>query len=172
MQEKSCRLLLASSLESNLARCWAFQRFFFCIFLKAIASKLFFSANFILFAVDCPHPTCNDHGFCVQGQCSCHRGWKGRDCSETDEAALACLPDCSDHGKFDVQSSKCICDAGWAGNDCSAGKLCPSTACTAWSWWPRHAAEWNYLRFITWKRKTYMQPSTVTITSSTTEKIS
>ena len=27
--------------------------------------------------VDCPDPTCSDHGFCVDGSCICKKGWKG-----------------------------------------------------------------------------------------------
>ena len=39
-------------------------------------------------AVDCPHPTCSDHGWCVTGTCVCQRGWRGGDCSVMDADAL------------------------------------------------------------------------------------
>ncbi|CAH1394248.1 unnamed protein product [Nezara viridula] len=73
--------------------------------------------------VDCPHPTCTGHGFCADGICLCKKGWKGADCSETDNEALQCLPDCSGHGKFDVETQTCICEPMWSGEDCSR-ELC------------------------------------------------
>ena len=48
--------------------------------------------------VDCPDPTCSEHGFCVDGSCICKKGWKGLDCGILDEEARQCLPDCSGHG--------------------------------------------------------------------------
>ncbi|XP_065204844.1 teneurin-m isoform X4 [Planococcus citri] len=73
--------------------------------------------------VDCPHPTCNGHGFCMEGTCVCKKGWKGVDCSQTDKDALQCLPDCSGHGKFDLETQTCNCDPLWSGDDCSR-ELC------------------------------------------------
>ncbi|XP_072158624.1 teneurin-m isoform X3 [Bemisia tabaci] len=72
---------------------------------------------------DCPHPTCSGHGFCIAGQCVCKKGWKSVDCSEMDKDALQCLPDCSGHGKFDLETQSCICEAMWSGEDCSR-ELC------------------------------------------------
>lgn len=43
-------------------------------------------------AVDCPHPSCNGHGLCVNGTCMCKKGWRGVDCASTDKEALQCLP--------------------------------------------------------------------------------
>ncbi|XP_038213466.1 teneurin-m isoform X5 [Zerene cesonia] len=69
--------------------------------------------------VDCPHPTCSGHGFCIEGVCVCKKGWKGGDCATMDTDALQCLPDCSGHGAFDVETQTCTCHARWSGEDCS-----------------------------------------------------
>ena len=89
--------------------------------------KLFFnslqtSINY-LFTVDCPDPTCSDHGFCVDGSCICKKGWKGTDCGILDEEARQCLPDCSGQGIFDLESQTCQCNEGFVGDDCSS-RLC------------------------------------------------
>uniref|UniRef100_A0A8D8UYU9 Tenascin-like protein n=1 Tax=Cacopsylla melanoneura TaxID=428564 RepID=A0A8D8UYU9_9HEMI len=73
--------------------------------------------------VDCPHPTCNNHGYCMAGTCLCKKGWKGLDCGEMDKEALQCLPDCSGHGTFDLETQSCICQPLWSGGDCSSA-LC------------------------------------------------
>ncbi|XP_034946583.1 teneurin-m isoform X3 [Chelonus insularis] len=72
---------------------------------------------------DCPHPTCSGHGFCAEGTCICKKGWKGPDCSQMDKEALQCLPDCSGHGNFDLESQTCHCEPMWSGDDCSK-ELC------------------------------------------------
>ncbi|XP_060530352.1 teneurin-m isoform X2 [Cylas formicarius] len=72
---------------------------------------------------DCPHPTCSSHGYCVEGTCICKKGWKGQDCSQMDKDALQCLPDCSGHGSFDLESQTCTCEPRWSGEDCSK-ELC------------------------------------------------
>lgn len=78
--------------------------------------------QFIMDIVDCPHPTCSGHGFCADGVCLCKKGWKGADCSETDNEALQCLPDCSGHGTFDLETQTCNCEPMWSGEDCSRGE--------------------------------------------------
>ncbi|CAH2092375.1 unnamed protein product [Euphydryas editha] len=69
--------------------------------------------------IDCPHPTCSGRGFCIEGACVCKKGWKGLDCATMDKDALQCLPDCSGHGTFDVETQTCTCHARWSGDDCS-----------------------------------------------------
>ncbi|KOC67559.1 Teneurin-3 [Habropoda laboriosa] len=73
--------------------------------------------------VDCPHPTCSGHGFCAEGTCICKKGWKGADCSQMDKEALQCLPNCSGHGNFDLETQTCLCEPMWSGDDCSK-ELC------------------------------------------------
>ena len=70
---------------------------------------------------DCPHPTCSGHGFCAEGTCICKKGWKGADCSQMDKEALQCLPDCTGHGNFDLETQTCHCEPMWSGDDCSKG---------------------------------------------------
>uniref|UniRef100_A0AAR5Q7H5 EGF-like domain-containing protein n=1 Tax=Dendroctonus ponderosae TaxID=77166 RepID=A0AAR5Q7H5_DENPD len=72
---------------------------------------------------DCPHPTCSGHGYCLEGSCICKKGWKGADCAQMDKEALQCLPDCSGHGSFDLDSQTCTCEPRWSGDDCSK-ELC------------------------------------------------
>ncbi|XP_053675682.1 teneurin-m [Anopheles nili] len=73
--------------------------------------------------VDCPHPTCTGHGFCAEGTCICKKGWKGPDCAAMDQDALQCLPDCTGHGTFDLDTQTCTCEPKWSGEDCSK-ELC------------------------------------------------
>ncbi|XP_067613196.1 teneurin-m isoform X2 [Eurosta solidaginis] len=73
--------------------------------------------------VDCPHPSCSGHGFCADGTCICKKGWKGPDCATMDQDALQCLPDCSGHGTFDLDTQTCTCEPKWSGDDCSK-ELC------------------------------------------------
>lgn len=39
-----------------------------------------------------------------------------------DKEALQCLPDCSGHGNFDLETQTCLCEPMWSGDDCSKGK--------------------------------------------------
>uniref|UniRef100_A0A1Y1LMI1 Tenascin-like protein n=2 Tax=Photinus pyralis TaxID=7054 RepID=A0A1Y1LMI1_PHOPY len=68
---------------------------------------------------DCQDPTCSNHGACVHGQCYCKAGWKGDKCNLIDEQVHKCLPSCSDHGVYDLETAKCICNRHWTGPDCS-----------------------------------------------------
>ena len=70
---------------------------------------------------DCEDPTCSGHGFCVEGSCVCRKGWRGTSCDQMDHEARQCLPDCSGHGEFDLDTQKCICRGHWTGSDCSKG---------------------------------------------------
>lgn len=38
-----------------------------------------------------------------------------------DKDALQCLPDCSGHGTFDLESQTCQCEPMWSSDDCSKG---------------------------------------------------
>lgn len=69
--------------------------------------------------VDCLDPTCTGHGACVLGRCYCKAGWQGENCSTIDEQVHRCLPSCSDHGQYDLETAQCICDRHWNGPDCS-----------------------------------------------------
>uniref|UniRef100_A0A8W7Q3R7 EGF-like domain-containing protein n=1 Tax=Anopheles coluzzii TaxID=1518534 RepID=A0A8W7Q3R7_ANOCL len=46
-------------------------------------------------------------------------GWQGDDCSIVDQQVYQCLPGCSDHGTYDLDTGSCICDRHWTGIDCS-----------------------------------------------------
>ena len=83
------------------------------------------TANGIIFILeaDCEDPTCSGHGFCVEGSCVCRKGWRGTSCDQMDHEARQCLPDCSGHGEFDLDTQKCICRGHWTGSDCSKGML-------------------------------------------------
>ena len=106
---------------ATLLVCVAILATFFSIWLFRLLFDIFF---FLFhFTVDCPDPTCSDHGFCVDGSCICKKGWKGTDCGILDEEARQCLPDCSGQGIFDLESQTCQCNQGFVGDDCSS-RLC------------------------------------------------
>ncbi|XP_075213771.1 teneurin-a transmembrane protein [Lycorma delicatula] len=69
--------------------------------------------------VDCPEPQCSGHGACVEGKCYCKAGWQGVNCSLLDQQVYQCLPSCSEHGNYDLETGSCICDDFWTGPDCS-----------------------------------------------------
>lgn len=83
----------------------------------------------MLYAEDCLDPTCSGHGKCVAGKCYCKAGWQGTNCSEVNQQVFQCLPRCSDHGTYDLETGKCICHDFWTGSDCSQGK----PVSTSWS---------------------------------------
>lgn len=76
------------------------------------------SALFWLSA-DCSDPTCSNHGACVSGKCYCKAGWQGERCNQVDQQVYQCLPGCSDHGTYDLESAACVCEEHWTGVDCS-----------------------------------------------------
>lgn len=72
--------------------------------------------------MDCVDPTCSDHGTCVNGKCYCKAGWQGTNCSALDKQVYQCLPSCSEHGTYDLETGSCKCQPFWTGSDCSKGK--------------------------------------------------
>lgn len=40
-----------------------------------------------------------------------------------DQDALQCLPDCTGHGTFDLDTQSCNCEPKWSGDDCSKGSV-------------------------------------------------
>ncbi|XP_033329180.2 teneurin-a transmembrane protein isoform X3 [Megalopta genalis] len=68
---------------------------------------------------DCPDPNCSGHGACVSGKCYCKAGWQGDKCNQVDQQVYQCLPRCSDHGTYDLESATCVCEGHWTGVDCS-----------------------------------------------------
>lgn len=49
-------------------------------------------------------------------------GWQGEDCSVVDQQVYQCLPGCSEHGTYDLETGQCVCERHWTGPDCSQGK--------------------------------------------------
>ncbi|CAB0001124.1 unnamed protein product, partial [Nesidiocoris tenuis] len=68
---------------------------------------------------NCLDPKCGGHGTCVNGQCYCKAGWQGTNCSTVDQQVYQCLPGCSEHGTYDLESASCVCESFWTGPDCS-----------------------------------------------------
>lgn len=48
-------------------------------------------------------------------------GWQGDDCSVVDQQVYQCLPGCSEHGTYDLETGGCVCERHWTGPDCSQG---------------------------------------------------
>jgi len=93
---------------------------------------------------DCQDPNCSGHGSCVSGQCFCKAGWQGDDCAARDQQVYKCLPSCSDHGHYDLETAACVCDRHWTGLDCSQAVcsldcgpngICESSRCRCNAGW-------------------------------------
>ncbi|XP_030831772.1 N-acetylglucosamine-1-phosphodiester alpha-N-acetylglucosaminidase-like [Strongylocentrotus purpuratus] len=66
----------------------------------------------------CDPRDCNNHGDCIQGECSCHANWHGLSCDQLQ---------CGDHncsGKGICHGNGCRCDVGYLPPDCT--RTCPS----------------------------------------------
>lgn len=50
-------------------------------------------------------------------------GWQGDDCSVVDQQVYQCLPGCSEHGTYDLETGACVCERHWTGADCSQGNF-------------------------------------------------
>lgn len=58
----------------------------------------------------------------MNGKCYCKAGWQGANCSALDKQVYQCLPSCSEHGTYDLETGTCKCQPFWTGSDCSKGK--------------------------------------------------
>ena len=74
-------------------------------------------------AGDCYDKKCSGHGICQNAQCICDIGWIGRNCERRNSVLMQCLPDCSSHGDFNVESGKCNCHDHWTGRECNISKF-------------------------------------------------
>lgn len=94
----------------------------FTVIIKVSSTELrkYRESNWKLgIAADCPDPSCSGHGACVAGKCYCKAGWQGERCNQVDQRVYQCLPGCSEHGTYDLESAACICEEHWTGIDCS-----------------------------------------------------
>eukprot|EP00743_Colponemidia_sp_Colp-15_P005284 GILK01005683.1.p1 GENE.GILK01005683.1~~GILK01005683.1.p1 ORF type:complete len:1065 (-),score=74.19 GILK01005683.1:89-3283(-) len=64
---------------------------------------------------------CNGHGVCINNQCQCIRGYKGRSCEHPFDWA-PCPADCNNRGKCD--RGRCVCYPGYSGMSCESGPVC------------------------------------------------
>mmetsp|Transcript_93140 Transcript_93140/g.267984 ORF Transcript_93140/g.267984 Transcript_93140/m.267984 type:complete len:1359 (-) Transcript_93140:17-4093(-) len=92
----------------------------------------------------CTEETCNGHGVCLAGACSCYDGWAGRTCNFFVERTVDVLPavlassrdgcrhGCSGHGL--CQAGLCECHDGWTGSDCATERMCRDN-CNSPSGW-------------------------------------
>lgn len=92
-----------------------------CEFLFLYGSFWLSSAGYfyasIIFLGACPL-LCGGHGDYKNGECICHPGWKGKECSlRHDECEVA---DCSGRGR--CSEGHCQCIKGFTGEFCQKGK--------------------------------------------------
>ena len=90
------------------------------------------SNTYWCFAGACPL-LCGGHGDYINGECECHPGWKGKECSlRHDECEVS---DCS--GRGHCQDGKCQCMPGFTGDFCEQGNLqCWTISMHAYSLFP------------------------------------
>ena len=80
------------------------------------------NSNSFVVPGDCLDRECSNHGTCSNGKCFCDVGWTGEICDERNDRIFRCLPDCSEHGTFDLSTGHCSCHGSWTGLFCNISR--------------------------------------------------
>ncbi|XP_053203899.1 teneurin-m-like isoform X2 [Panonychus citri] len=112
-----------SKVRKNVSwRCAAITSGIITLILSGVLTYTLYLISLRYNKIDCLSPDCGGHGVCFNGICLCDKGWRGSDCTELESESLRCLPDCSHHGTFNIDTGQCICEPNWSGIDCSKEK--------------------------------------------------